>query len=209
MKFEPRQKNKAPEAVILATFLCAGIALAFSAIEGIAGGGILQTVALVLFGAMIFVAVRYKFTSFRYTVKVAEFSKKSLHHEDDEEEKEEEVPLTPDGKEPPVTAYPPKRLLLTVERRQGRGAWVTECLVRLSEVHACYVLPEDKETAGAALKSKEYRRAPRYKYFKNLVAPEQTVLIADTAMGKTVIYLETDRKISEYLKSVAAYNSGK
>ena len=123
----------------------------------------------------------------------------------DDEDEEEEVPLTPDGKEPPVTMYPPKKLVFVVERRQGNSRWNMECLVRLTDIHACFTLPEDKEALDAALK--ENRRAPKYKYFKNMATPDQTVLIADTMGGKAIVYFETERKMSEYLKSVAAFNN--
>ena len=204
MTFEPRQKNKVPEVTIIALFVAAGVAFAFSAIDGLSGQGMLQFAAMALFCAMIFVAVRYKFTSFKYTVRVAAAPKKSLHHEDEEDEEEEEIPLTPDGKEPPVTMYPPKKLVFVVERRQGNSKWNMECLVRLTDIHACFTLPEDKEALDAALK--ENRRAPKYKYFKNMATPDQTVLIADTMVGKAIVYFETDGKMSQYLKSVAAFN---
>jgi len=207
MTFEPKQKNRVPEVTILAIFVAAGVAFAFSALDGLSGKGMLQFAAMALFCAMIFVAVRYKFTSFKYTVRVGAAPKKSLHHEDDEDEEEEEVPLTPDGKEPPVTMFPPKKLVFVVERRQGNSKWNMECLVRLSDVHSCFILPEDKDALNIALK--ENRKAPVYKYFKNMVTPDQTVLIADTMTGKAVVYIETDRKMSEYLKSVASYNNGK
>ncbi len=203
MIFEPKQKNKAPEVTVLALFVCAGVAYAFSSIEAIGGKSILQLLAVALFCAMIFVAVRYKFTSFRYSIRRTAVQKKSLHHDDGDEG---ELALEGADDNIPVTALSPNRLELVIERRQGSGKWGIECILKLSDIYTCTILPDGKDEFEKI--SAENKRIGKYKYFKNMVTPYQTVLTANSPSGKVMVFLETDKKLSEYLRSVAVFNNG-
>ena len=205
MIFEPKQKNKVPEVTVLALFLCAGIAYAFSAVEAISGRGILQLLAVALFVAMVFIAVRYKFTSFRYVVRKAAVQKKSLHHDDEDGDSESELAYEGFDNSIPVTSLPPSALELVIERRQGSGKWGTECVLKLSEIYSCSILPEHKDEFERI--SAENKKVGKYKYFRNLVAPDQTAILANSPTGKVMVFIETEKKLSEYLRSVAVFNS--
>lgn len=204
MIFEPKQKNKVPEVTVLALFVCAGTAYAFSSFDAIGGRGILQLVAMVLFCAMIFVAVRYKFTSFRYSIRKAAIQKKSLHHDDEEGDGECELAFEGADDSLPVTSLPPSMLEFVVERRQGNGKWGTECILKLSEIYSCSILPQHKDEFEKI--SAENKRLSKYKYFRNLAVPDQTAILANSPTGKVMVYIETEKKLSEYLRSVALYN---
>lgn len=209
MTFEPKQKNRAPEVCVTALFVCSLIATGFSSLEFISGRGILQFIALVLVCAALFIFIRYKTTSFRYTVKVFEGGeKKSLHHEDDEEAVAAEGEMSMDeARSLPVTAVPPEMLELRIERRNGRGPYLTECLLRLTDIEKCLALPEEKDPFAKLLS--ENKRLGKYKYFKNLQVSEQMVLLSDSPSGKVFVFLERDAKLFEYLRAVAAYNYDK
>ena len=205
MTFEPKQKNKAPEVTVLCLFIAAGVAFGFSAVELIPGRGVLQLLALVLFCAMIFIAVRYKFTYYRYSVRKAASMRRSLHHDDEEEDEEScKEPALEQGDDIPVTALAPKMLELVVERKQGNGKWVSECILRLSDIDTCHTLPDCKEEFEKVMEGN--KRTAKYKYFRNLVVPEKTVITADSPSGKVMVYLEYEKKLTEYLRAVAEYN---
>ncbi len=207
MKYEPKQKNKIPEVTVAALFVCAGVAFAFSSIELIPGKGMLQLLAVALIVAMVFIFIRYKMTSFCYSVRVsAPGSKKSLHHEDDEETVKEGAVSYEDALSLPITAVPPSMLELVCERRQGKSAWITECLLKLTDIEGCYFLPEEEKEFSKALSSN--KRIGKYKYFKNMFPAEQMVIISDSPAGRIAVYLEYDRKICDYIKAVAGYNKG-
>lgn len=207
MKFEPKQKNKIPEVTVAALFVCAGVAFGFSAVELIPGKGFLQLLAMALLCAMLFVFVRYKMTGFCYSVRVGSKPARSLHHEDDEETVPEGGISYEDALSLPVTAVPPEMLEFVVERKQGKGAFVTECLLKLTDIECCFALPEEEHTLCEALS--QNKKMGKYKYFKNLSVAQQIVLISDSPSGKVAVYLEYDKKLCDYLKAVAAYNKDK
>lgn len=205
MVFEPRQKNKAPDIMTLALLVCAAVAGGFSAWKAVAGRGFLQTLSLVLFGLMIFVLVRYKFTRIRYTVRLKTV-KKGYGSEDDEEEDEKAFA---DGEktEMPITAFPPEDLEFTVEKAQSRSVFVTECLVLLSDIISCERLSADKKTKKA-----QKKKAPKglsYRYIKNIVGADEWLMCVKTAQGYAKIIFEPDAKLGEYLSAVAGYNEEK
>ncbi|MBQ4066178.1 MAG: hypothetical protein IJD22_00915 [Clostridia bacterium] len=203
MSFEPKQKNKSADVLIAALFLCAGVAYGFSVIESIKGKGILQMLALVLVGAMTHVFIRYKLTSFRYSVRVSQ-RVSSLHHEDDEAETE----TVPEGGEnAPVTSLAPELLELVVDRWQGKGTPVSECVIKLKDMECCCALPHQREKWDKIYS--ENKRLPRYKYMKNMSIAEQMAIIATVPTGKVMIFLEWDKKLFEYLSAVCEYNRTK
>lgn len=200
MIHEPKHKNKAPEICILAFFVCATVLLAFSAVEGIAGKGVLQMGGLILFCPMVYILVRYKFTFFTYTVRRAKGISKSLHHED------EAVVADADGSaELPITALPPEALELCVDRRQSRGGAYSECVVRLSEIEECFRLSNDKKERR--IQKKRLGRAPTYKYLVNMVGSNQLLLVVTILGKRAFVILEAEGKFADYLCAVAGYNN--
>ena len=204
MKFEPKQKNRIPEVTVCALFVSAGVAFSFSAVELIPGKGFLQLLAMALLCAMLFVFIRYKMTSFRYVVRVAKKQNESLHHEDDEEAVPEHGITYERALSMPITAVPPEMLELAIERRQGRGEWVTECLLKLTDIECCYSLPEEKDAWGEVYSKK--RRLPKYKYFRNMAVSDEIVMISDSPSGRVTVYLEKEVKLFQYLRAVSRYN---
>jgi len=199
MIYEPKHKNKAPEICILAFFICATVLLAFSAVEGIAGKGVLQMGGLILFCPMVYILVRYKFTFFTYTVRRAKSASKSLHHED------ETVLAEGEGNaELPITAFPPEALELCVDRRQGRGGAYSECVVRLSEIEECIRLSNDKKERK--IQKKRLGKASVYKYLVNMVGSNQLLLVVTILGKRAFVILEADGKFADYLCAVAGYN---
>ncbi len=204
MKFEPRQKNKIPEITTCALFVCAGVAFSFCAVEQIPGKGFLQLCAMAMLCAMLFVFIRYKMTSFRYVVRVSKKPGDSLHHEDDEEVVPEGGISYDQALSMPVTAVPPEMLELVVERRQGKGDWVTECLLKLTDIECCYSLPEEKDAWSEVLSKN--RRLVKYKYFRNMAVSDEMILISNSPSGRVMVHLEKDGKLFQYLRAVATYN---
>ncbi len=202
MIFEPKQKNKNPEAAILSLFIATGVAFAFSYLDVAYAKGILQFFGLAFVCAMLYILIRYKFTRFRYTVKTAPKAEKSLHREDDDAEEK----YCPEGgrKELPITAIDPSLLVFTVEKKQGNSPWTTECLLRLQDINAVLSLPEEKD-ALKNLKA-EKKGSSTYKYTKNMAWPHKTVISSASSLGNVLVYIEADKKLFDYLRAVASYN---
>lgn len=205
MIFEPRQNNRVPDVTVLCLFICSAVAMGFGKMEGIPGNGILQTLALIFLCTMIFVVIRYKLTSFRYTVKILPKTGKSLHHEEDEDDEKELC--YEQAEKLPVKSLPPEMLSLCVERRQGKSAWVTECLVELSKIHACLSFPEEKDEIEKIMK--ENKGVGKYKYFRNMSVANYTVLFTDSPAGKILVFLENNDELFHYLRAVSTYNNEK
>ena len=201
MIFEPKQKNKNPEASILCLFIAAGVAFAFSYLDVAYARGILQFFGLSFVCAMLYILIRYKFTRYRYTVKTAPKAEKSLHREDDGDEE-----YCPDGgkKDLPITAMDPALLVFTVEKKQGSSPWTGECLLRLCDINAVLSLPEE----GDALKKLKAEKKPSvYKYTKNMAWPKKAVISSESSLGNVLVYIEADGKLFDYLRAVAKYNN--
>lgn len=205
MSFEPRQKNKAPDAFILAMFVCAAVASAFSSWNAMRGRGFLQTLALALFAALIFVLVRYKLTRVRYTVRLKTV-KRGYGSEDDEDDP---VPAYDgEGGEPPITSFAPEKLEFIVEKAQSRNTFVTECLVALSDIIFCKPYPAKDKALRRSLKA-EAGKGLTYKYVKNMVGAELWIMCVKTSQGRAKIIFEPSAKMGEYLSAVAGYNNQK
>ena len=192
MEFEPKQKNKAPDLLILGLFLCGVCCLVFGNINGVVGKGVLQIIAVVFFCIMIFVAVKYKFTRLRYTVR-----KKAPKGYGDEDGAE----ISDDT---PVISCPPSSLELIVETAQGRRTFIGENLVSLDKITEFCPVPEVKSEKKALLT--KYKKASKYKYLKNMVGAGEYLLAAKTEMGDAVLIIEPDEKMAQYLSAVARYN---
>lgn len=198
MCFEPKQKNRVPEALTAALLVCAAVCVIFSSFEQIKGRGILQTLALIMFCAMIFFLVKYKLTRTRYTLRLRNDSF-------DGDSEGEAAPIDENGKERPLTAYPPRMLELTVEKAQGNGKFVTECVVALSDILTCQPYPSDDRAARKAMR-REAGAGPTYKYVRNPVGADKWYITVRTAQGTAKLILEPGEKLGEYLSAVASYN---
>ena len=198
MEFEPRQKNKAPDAVVLCLFICAVICLVSGNVRGIAGRSILQTAGLLFFAAIIFILVKYKFTRLRYVIRKK--APKGYGNED-----EDDAGTLPDGA--PIVSYPPEALELYIESAQGKRTFIGENVAALDSVVFFGKIP-DVKTEKKAL-SEKYKKFPSFTYLKNMVGAEKYLLVYETEAGLRRIIFEPGAKMAEYLSAVAAYNKEK
>lgn len=196
MEFEPKQKNKAPDAVVLCLFICALICLVSGNVRGIAGRSILQTAGLLFFAALIFILVKYKFTRLRYVIRKK--APKGYGVEDDGD-------ALPDGA--PVVSYPPSALELYIESAQGKRTFIGENVTALDSVVFFGKIPDAKAEKQAL--SDKYRKVPSFTYLKNMVGAEKYLLVWETDGELRKIIFEPDAKMAEYLSAVAAYNKEK
>ena len=194
MEFEPKLKNKAPEVLTIALFFCALVCVVFSNIEGIKYRGILQSIALIFFAGMIFVLVKYKFTSVRYTVRKKD--EKGYGTEDAE-----------DTENIPVSACPPSSLELFIEMAQGKRTFIGVAVVALDGITQFGKMPAVK-SEKKALKEK-YKKTQKYTFLRNMVGADEYYLAAKTDAGDVFIVLEPGEKMAEYLSAVARYNREK
>lgn len=193
MEFEPKQKNKVPELWVLCLFICAVVSIIFGNMNGINGRGILQTLSLVFFCALIFILVKYKYTRIRYTVR-----KKAPRGYGDEDGDE------PENTQCSITALPPKSLELVVESARSRQTFVAENLIPLDKITACVKLPAGKAEKKALLNN--YKEGKTFKYLRNMACPDKWLLVAENELGKVIIVFEPNEKMANYLCAVAAYN---
>jgi MFS superfamily sulfate permease-like transporter len=121
MRYEPKKIGKSPEIMCFACFLCAAVMVLASNVRGIYGSGIMQGIAVAFLVAMIFFAVRYVFTSFRY-----------------------EVVKRSKSEDAPVKSLAPEKLELRVARQQGKRAFVYENIINLGDIISFSELPEGK-----------------------------------------------------------------
>lgn len=211
MIYRPKQKNKAPDVLILAFFVCALVAMGFSMWHAIAGRGILQTLALVLFCLMIFVLVRYKFTQIRYAVRFRTMPKGYGSEDDDDSDGSKENERVTQGaplKSSPVVSAPPEKLEFVVEKAQGRRGFVTECVISLTDIISCRPYPAGR-AERRQVKAQTGKAGLTYKYLVNLVGAEEWIMSATTPQGKVKIVFEPSREMGEYLSAVAGYNKEK
>lgn len=198
MCFEPKQKNRVPEVLTGGLLLCAAVCVVFSSFEQIKGRGILQTFALIMFCAMIFFLVKFKFTRIRYTLRFRDgFSAKDFDGET--------CAVGKSGGERPITSYPPRMLELAVEKAQGNGRFVTECVVALADIITCQPYPSGDRAERKKIRT-EAGSGPSYKYVRNIVGADEWYITVRTVQGKAKLILELDEKTGGYLAAVASYN---
>ncbi len=184
MRYEPKKIGKSPEIMCLACFFCAGIMILASNVKGITGGGIMQSVAVVFLVGMIYFAVRYVFTSFRYEIVCRSKIETS-----------------------PVKSLAPEKLELRVSRRQGKRAYVCENIINLGDILSFEELAEGKSGRKAI---KAAGRGPLFKYKKNIAGGKCWLLLAKGEAENIRIVLEINGdgvELSDYLRAVALFNS--
>ncbi len=192
MIHQPNQKNRAPEATVLALFLCATVGFVSACFHQIAGRGFLQILSLIFYCAMILILVRYKFCRIRYIIRP------------NRQAEEEETDTT--GKQSGSALHlPPKQLDFVVEKAQGRRALTAECVLSLGTLTTCVVLPEGRKERGRTIK--QYRKAKTYKYLCNMVGARQCMLVfAGGETDDVKLIIEASEEMEGYLSAVARYN---
>ena len=189
MIHQPTQKNHAPEATVLALFLCATVGFVSACFQQIAGRGFLQFLSLIFYCAMIVILVRYKFSRIRYIIRPGKRA-------------EEEEDADDAGN---VLRLPPKQLDFVVEKAQGRRALTAECVLSLGMLTTCVVLPEGRKERKRIIK--QYKKAKTYKYLCNMVGARQCMLVfAGGETDDVKLIIEASEEMEGYLSAVARYN---
>ncbi|MCI8610341.1 MAG: hypothetical protein HFE66_00290 [Clostridiales bacterium] len=202
MIHQPEQKNRAPEATVLALFLCATVGFVFASFSGIAGRGFLQGMALVFFCAMIYILVRYKFFRIRYIVRPN--NKAST---DDTEEPAASV-QSDNTKSGSALRLPPDRLDFVVEKAQGRRVLTAECVLSLGNLISCIPLPQHRRDRRKI--TRQYKKAKTYRYLRNMVGAHQCMLIfSSREMDDVKLIIEPSEEMEGYLSAVARFNREK
>ena len=184
MRYEPKQKGKAPEAACIAMFVCAGIMVGASNIERLLGRGFMQGLAVLFLGVMIYVAVRYIFTSFRY-----------------------EIVAKSKSEDAPVKSLAPEKLELRISRQQGKRGYVYENVIALDSI-----VSFEKLDAGKLGKRqiKAAASGVMYKYIRNMARPELWLMVVQCEDKKVRLVLEFGEDgapFYNYLSAVARYNN--
>ena len=205
MSYEPKQNNRVPEVVAAALLVCAIVCAAFGSLDFVIGRGFLQALALVFFCADIFVLVKYKMTRTRYTLRLK--SHKGYVSEDGEDgDAETEILRDGEGKELPITAYPPHRIEFVVEKAQGRRAFITECVIALEDINSCEKYPASDKALRKEIKARA-GKGHMFRFVRNLAPSGEWFLTARSSMHENVkIIFEPNDKFGEYLAAVASYN---
>ena len=200
MIHQPEQKNRAPEATLLALFLCATVGFVFASFSGIAGRGFLQGLALVFFCAMIYILVRYKFFRIRYIVRPG-----NRTNTDSEEKNAAESSTTKSGS---ALRLPPDRLDFVVEKAQGRRVMTAECVLSLGTLASCVPLPQQRRERKEMIR--RHKKAKTYRYLRNMVGAHQCMLIfSSRGMDDVKLIIEPSEDMEGYLSAVARYTREK
>lgn len=192
MIHQPTQKNRVPEATVLALFLCATVGFVSACFQQIAGRGFLQFLSLIFYCAMIVILVQYKFCRIRYIIRPGRRA-------------EEEEAGDTGEQSSSVLRLPPNHLDFVVEKAQGRRALTAECVLSLGMLTTCVVLPEGRKERGKIVK--QYKKAKTYKYLRNMVGARQCMLVfAGGETDDVKLIIEASEEMEGYLSAVARYN---
>ena len=195
MKYSPPLSGKSINVAIVILFVVAVICFV---IPGTAGSfGVIPPAVFQIAGIAsavtgIFLAVRYRFTRFTYSI--------SLRDVGADEEAVEAWESEPD-----VTRIPPSLLDFTVVKSQGKRPGAAECILSLDDLKRVVRFTGKKKLAETV--KEEFGCAVLYDYTANLFPPMVTVLIF-TEGDKTIgVAVECDEKMTAALTAIAT--SGK
>ncbi len=198
---QPEQKNRAPEATVLALFLCATVGFVFASFSGIAGRGFLQGLSLVFFCAMIYILVRFKFFRIRYIVRAG----RREDADSDGQEKNAAAADSSAAKGGSPLRLPPDRLDFVVEKAQGRRVMTAECVLSLGTLTSCIPLPQPRRARKRIIR--QHKKAKTYRYLRNMVGGHQCMLIfSSLGMDDVKLIIEPSEDMEGYLCAVARYN---
>ena len=195
MKYSPPMSGKI---VSVASVILFAVALTCFIVPGTAGSpgvvppAVFQLAGVVSAVAAIFLAVRYRFTRFTYSISLREIGA-------------DEEAVEAWESEPDLTKIPPSLLDFTVVKSQGKRPGVAECILSLDDLKRVVRFTGKKKIAETA--KEEFGCKVLYDYTANLFPPMVTVLIfADR--DKTIgVAVECDEQMAGVLAAVAT--SGK
>lgn len=200
MNYTPQQQNKYVTAIVV-TLMAAGIGIytlpTFLEIRAL----FCQIIALICLVAAVFLLVRYKITSFIYTIRP-----RSLMHEDNDTE----AALA--GGYLAIDRINPKYLDFVVSKKQGSRDANMECVLGLDcLVSAENISPdaEFKKCGDAVSKARErYGTVDLYDYTVTLGLEKSLLLFFRDGEKYAAIRIEPDDEIRNYLIGVAEQNRG-
>ncbi len=125
MIYEPKQKGKRAQNISLVLFFLAIVAVYLSNAVAQSMQWIMQTVAIILLGAFIYVLVRWHFTGFKYEIKARSKMESAA-----------------------IEAIPADRLQLYVHRRQGKRGYAAEFVCSLDDVEDVSLVSDGEKYKG-------------------------------------------------------------
>lgn len=202
MNYTPQQQNKYVTAIVV-TLIAAGIGIYmlpnFLTIRAI----FCQVIALVCLVAAVFLLVRYKTTSFIYTIRP-----RSLMHEDTDAE------AAPAGGYLAIDRINPKYLDFVVSKKQGSRDPNMECVLGLDCLTAAETISAETISAeksqkygDAVAKIRErYGTVDVYDYTVTLGVEKSLLLVFRDGEKYAAIRIEPDETMGNYLIGVAEQN---
>jgi len=198
MNHTPKQQNPYVTAIVV-TLIAAGIGVymlpALFAVRAL----FCQVIALVCLVAAVFLLVRYKTTSFTYTVKL-----RSLMHEDNDAE------AVPAGGTPSVERIRPCYLDFTVSKKQGSRDANLECVLGLDCLCEVMEISPDgayRKTKDALEKAREkYGSTDVYDYTLTLGLEKSVLLIFRDGQKYAALRIEPDEGMKNFLIRTAEQN---
>lgn len=202
MNYTPQQQNKYVTAIVV-TLIAAGIGIYmlpnFLTIRAI----FCQVIALVCLVAAVFLLVRYKTTSFIYTIRP-----RSLMHEDTDAE------AAPAGGYLAIERINPKYLDFVVSKKQGSRDPNMECVLGLDCLTAAETISAEtisteksQKYGDAVAKVRElYGTVDVYDYTVTLGVEKSLLLVFRDGVKYAAIRIEPDETMGNYLIGVAEQN---
>jgi len=196
MIFQPERNNRVPVTMMIGAFLCSVVCFVFGATDQVVGQSVLQLLAICFLCVVIYVMVRYMLTTYRYVIRQRE-----VRGDNDEE-------AVPEGYENvSVKSLPPYLLEFAVEKKIGKGSFVTENIIGAGNVIRFERLPADAKQRRAVLKE---TGKPGFKYCQNLLSADRWLLTARGSGGLVRVMVESpENEFTDYLSAVARYNREK
>lgn len=201
MNYTPKQENKNVTAIVV-TLIAAGLLIYllpnFLEIRAV----FCQIIAMICLVAAVFLLVRYKTTSFIYSIRP-----RSMMHDD----MEAEAAIA--GASLSIERIDPKYLDFVVSKKQGSRAPNMECVLGLSSLKGAWIIsPESEYKKPGPLMEKarsDYGAVDFYDYTITLGLKESLLLLFRDGEKHAAIRIEPSEELQNYLIGVAEKNKNK
>ena len=191
MKYTPPLSDKKVTAAVIILFAFAVVCFVIPGTVGsfdVIPPAVFQLAGIVAGVAGIFLAVRYKFTRFTYSVTLRERGAD-----------EEAIEAWED--ETDVTKIPPSLLDFTVVKSQGKRPGAAECILSLDDLKKVVRFTGKKKLSETV--KEEFGCSVLYDYTANIVPTMVTVLIFTEGDKTVAVAIECDEQMTAALSSVA------
>ena len=195
MNYSPKQENKNVTAIVV-TLIAVGLAAYllpnFVEIRAV----FCQSIAMLCLVVSVFILVRYKTTSFIYTVRL----RSRLHDDEDADAAFAEA-------QHDITQVNPRYLDFIVSKKQGSRDANMECVLGLSDlIEAWDIAPEaESKKVSEAMDAarKQYKTVNLYDYTLTMGLKNSLLLLFRDGENHAAIRIEPDEAWRRYLKTVA------